>query len=199
MSSQFTVKLIWIKAENPIATNDEVTSQAPKRKHPSASTRKRNARLNQLKAKKRNQAVFNIKVHAEAQTDNLNTQIDETTQTDQQSSHDLEHNTPPRVIQKKERSTQSRNHIKGRPLTPTKYRNEEQSQKPWKRCTSVRNLYMPDLICHKTEFIDRTMFYSKAFDPDDPTPIDCYPRYDMDKHLGDRPPTPIQQRKFAIT
>jgi hypothetical protein len=27
-----TVNLIWIKAENPIATNCEVTSQAPKKK-----------------------------------------------------------------------------------------------------------------------------------------------------------------------
>jgi hypothetical protein len=190
-----TVNLIWIKAENPIATNGEVTSQTPKKKHPSASTRKRNAqRLNQWKAK-RNQAVVNIKVHAEVQTDNLNTQIDDTTQTDQQSSQDLDHNTPPRVLQKRERPTQSRNHIKGRPLTPTKYRNEEQSQKPWKRCTSVRSLYMPDLICHKTEFIDRTMFYSEAFDPDDTTLMDRYPRYDIDKLLGDRPPTPIQQRE----
>ena len=42
-------------------------------------------------------------------------------------SHDLDHNTPPRVLQKSERSTQSRYHIKGRSLTPTKYRNEEEA------------------------------------------------------------------------
>ena len=119
-----TVKLTWIKAAKPIATIGEVTSQAPKKKHLSPSTRKRNAqRLNQWKAT-RNQAVVNTKVHAETQTDNRNNQIDETTQTDQQNSHDLEHNTPPRVIQKRERSTQSRSHIKGRPVTSTKY--------PWK-------------------------------------------------------------------
>lgn len=40
---------------------------------------------------------------------------------------------------------------------------------------------MPDLICHKTEFIDRTISYSVSFDPDDPTLMDRYPRYDMDK------------------
>ena len=63
----------------------EVTKQAPKKKHLSPSTRKRNAqRLNQWKAKM-NQAVVNIKVHAEAQIDNRNTQIDDIAQTDQQS------------------------------------------------------------------------------------------------------------------
>jgi hypothetical protein len=37
----------WIKAEKPLATIVEVTSQAPKKKHLSPSTRKRNAqRLN---------------------------------------------------------------------------------------------------------------------------------------------------------
>jgi hypothetical protein len=71
-------------------------------------------------------------------------------------SHDLDHNTPPRVLQKSERSTQSRYHIKGRPLTPTKYRNEEEPQKPCKRCTSVRSPCMLELLCHKTEHIDGT-------------------------------------------
>ena len=54
---------------------------------------------------------------------------------------------------------------------------------------------MVHLICHKTEFIDGTVSYSEAFDPDDPTLMDYYPRYGMEKHLGDRPPTPIQQRE----
>ena len=36
------------------------------------------------------------------------------------------------------------------------------------------HLYMPELPCHKTEFIDGTEFYSEAFDP---TLIDRYPRY----------------------
>jgi hypothetical protein len=89
-----------------IATYGDVTSQAPKKKHIYPSTRKRNAqRLNQWKVK-RNQAVVNIKVHAKAQTDNLNTQIYDTTQTDQQR-HDLDHNTPSRVLQKREQSTQA--------------------------------------------------------------------------------------------
>jgi hypothetical protein len=58
-------------------------------------------------------------------------------------------------------------------------------------------MHIPDLICHKTEFIDGTVSYSEAFDPDDPTPVDRYSRYryDMDKHLGDRPPITIQQRE----
>jgi hypothetical protein len=39
-------------------------------------------------------------------------QIDDTTQIDQQSSHDLDYNTPPSVLQRREWSTQSRYHIK---------------------------------------------------------------------------------------
>jgi len=133
-------------------------------------TRKRNAhRLNQWKAK-RNQAVVNIKVHRDEQTDNP-IQTDDTTQTDQPSSHDLDHNTLPKVLQKRERSTQRRYHIKGRPLTPIKYRNEEESQKPWNKCTSVRSPCMPELLCLNTEFIDGTESYSEAFDPDDPNTL----------------------------
>jgi hypothetical protein len=45
------------------------------------------------------------------------------------------------------------------------------------------------------EFKYGSVSYSKAFDPDDPTLIDRYPEYDTDKHLGDRPPTPMQQRE----
>ena len=54
---------------------------------------------------------------------------------------------------------------------------------------------MPDtcIICHKTEIIDGTVSYSETFDPDDPTLMDSHPSYGMDKPLGDRPPTPIQQ------
>ena len=123
-ASAVTVKLTWITAEKTTATIGEIASQAPKKKHLSPSTRKRNAqRLNQWKAK-RNQAIINTKVHTEAQTDNRSTQINDTTQTNHQNSHDPDHNTPPRVMQQRERSTLSRSHIKGRPLTPTKYRNE---------------------------------------------------------------------------
>ena len=87
-ASTISVKLIWIKAEKPIATIGDVTSQVPKMKYLSPSTRKRNAqRINQWKAK-RNEAVGDTKVNAHAQTENSNSRIDETTQTDQQHSHD---------------------------------------------------------------------------------------------------------------
>ena len=69
-ASTVTVKLMWIKAQNTIATFGDIASHAPKRKHcMPPSTRKRNAhRLNQWKAK-RNQVVVDIKVHADGQTD----------------------------------------------------------------------------------------------------------------------------------
>ena len=87
-ASAVSVKLLWIKAEKPIATIGEVTRQATKKKYLSPSTRKRNTqRLNQWKAK-RNEAVVYTRVNAEAQTENLTTLIDETTQTDQQHSHE---------------------------------------------------------------------------------------------------------------
>ena len=59
------------------------------------------------------QANYYTKVNAEAQTDNRNTQKDETTQTDQQNSHDQDQHKPPRVMQKRERFTQSRSTITG--------------------------------------------------------------------------------------
>ena len=55
--------------------------------------------------------------------------------------------------------------------------------------------YMLGQLCYKMEFKDGSMSYSEAFDPDDPTLIDRYPEYDTDNHLGDRPPTPTQQRE----
>lgn len=69
-------------------------------------------------------------------------QIHDTTQTGQTNSHDLDYNTPPRVLQKRESSTQSRSNTKGRPLTPTKYRS--QSQKPLKTVTTARSPYLPE-------------------------------------------------------
>jgi hypothetical protein len=63
-ASAVSVKLIWIKAEKHIAKIGEVTSQAPKKKYLSPSTRKRNTqRINQWKAK-RNEAVGDTKVNA---------------------------------------------------------------------------------------------------------------------------------------
>ena len=47
--------------------------------------------------------------------------------------------------------------------------------------------------CYKME-LDGPVSSSEAFDPDDPPRMDRYPEYDTDKHLGDRPPTPTQQR-----
>ena len=38
------------------------------------------------------------------------------------------------------------------------------------------------------------MSFSESFDPDDPALIDRYPDYTTDTYLGDRPPTPTQQR-----
>ena len=54
---------------------------------------------------------------------------------------------------------------------------------------------MPGHLCYKKEFKDGSVSYSDAFDLDDPTLIDRHPEYDTDKHLGDRPPTPMQQRE----
>ena len=54
---------------------------------------------------------------------------------------------------------------------------------------------MPGQLCYKTEFKYGSVSYSQAFDPDDPTLIDRYTEYDTDKHLGDRPLTPTQQRE----
>jgi hypothetical protein len=103
--STVSVKLIWIKAEKPNATIGEVTSQAPKKKYLSPSNRKRNAqRINQWKAK-RNKAVGDTKVNAQVQTEHSNNQIDETTQTDQQLSHDQVLHKPPTVMQRRDRST----------------------------------------------------------------------------------------------
>ena len=77
---------------------------------------------------------------------------------------------------------------------PTKYLNAEESQKPWRKCTSVRSPYMRSKICYKTEFEDGSVSFSEAFDPDDPSLIDRHPEYNTDTHLGDKPRTPTQQR-----
>jgi hypothetical protein len=62
---------MWSKAAKPIATLGKVASQAPK---------KRTAF--KLVEGDRNQAVVNLKVDADAQTENHYNQIDDTTQTD---------------------------------------------------------------------------------------------------------------------
>lgn len=109
-----------------------------------------------------------------------------TTQIDQQSSYNLNQNTPPsEVLQKRYRSIQWRFHIRGRPWTPTKYRSE--FQMPWKTVTTLHNPCMSELMCYRTEYRDGTESYSEAFNPDDPTLLDRYPRYVTDTGLGDRP------------
>jgi hypothetical protein len=121
------------------------------------------------------EAVGDTKVNAQAQTGNSNSLIDETTQTDQQHSHDQVLHKPPTVTQRRERSTQITTTITGRQLTPTKYLNTEESQKPWRKCTSVRSSYMRGKICYKTEFKDGSVSFSESFDPDDPSLIDRHP------------------------
>ena len=57
---------------------------------------------------------------------------------------------------------------------------------------------MPELLCYRTEFRDRTESYSEAFDPDDSPLMGRYPTYDIDTDLGDRPPTPTQHRQVRF-
>ena len=54
------------------------------------------------------------------------------------------------------------------------------------------------LICYKAEYRDTTELYSEAFDSDNTTLVDCYPTYCTDTDLGDRPPTPTQQRQVLF-
>jgi hypothetical protein len=176
-ASTVSVKLIWIKAEKPVAKIGEVTSQTLKKKYLSPSTRKRNAqRINQWKAKG-NEAVGDTKVNAQTQTENSNSHIDETTQTDQLHNDDQVLHKPTTLTQRRERSTQTSTTITGRQLTPTKYLNTEESQKPWRKCTFVRSPYMRGKICYKTEFEDGSVSFSESFDPDDPSLIDRHPEY----------------------
>jgi hypothetical protein len=78
---------------------------------------------------------------------------------------------------------------------PTKYRSEP--RKPWKKVTTVRSLYMPELPSYKTEFRYGTGSYSEAFNLDNPTLKDSYPTYDAD--LGDRPPITTGDRPSTRT
>jgi hypothetical protein len=79
--------------------------------------------------------------------------------------------------------------ITDRQLMQTKYLDAEESQKPWRNCTSVRSPYIRGKLCYKTEFEDGSVSFSETFDPDDPSLMDRHPEYDTDTHLGDRPPT----------
>ena len=61
----------------------------------------------------------------------------------------------------------------------------------WINRVPVCVVYPYSIMQYKTV---RFSTHSEAFDPDDPTLIDRHPEYDTDKYLGDRLPTPTQQR-----
>ena len=185
---------MWIKAEKPVDKTGIVTSQALKQKRLSPSTRKRNAqRISQWKAK-RNEAVDDCKTCAETQTDESISKIEESTQTELHSDEQALHK-PTTLTQIRERSTQTISNLTGRQLTPTKYLIEsEESRISWNKITTVRSPYIRDKLSYKTEFKDGSVSFSESFDPDDPTLIDRFPDYTTETDLGERPPTPTQQR-----
>ena len=76
-SNAVSVKLVWIKAGKPVDKTGETTSQAPKKKHLSPSTRRRNA---QWKAKRG--SLGDNTTCVQTQTADINPSTDETTQTD---------------------------------------------------------------------------------------------------------------------
>jgi hypothetical protein len=193
-SSAISVKLMWMKAAKLVEKTGQVTSQAQKKKHLSPSTRKRKAqRSNQWKAK-RNEAVDDSKACAITQTYDSNSITDETTQTEQLHSDEQALHKPTTLTQIREQSTQTRSNFIGRQLTPTKYLNTEESRTPWNKCTAVRSPYIRGKLTYKTEFKDGSVSFSESFDPDDPALIDRFPDYTTETDLGDRKPTPTQQR-----
>jgi hypothetical protein len=98
------------------------------------------------------------------------------------------------LTQIRELSTQTRSNFIGRQLTPTKYLDTEEPRTPWNKCTAVRSPYIRGKLTYKTEFKDGSVSFSESFHPDDPALIDRYPDYTTETDLGDRPPTPTQQR-----
>ena len=128
------------------------------------------------------------------QTTCSNSITDETTQTEQLHSDDQALHKPTTMTQRRERSTQTRTTLTGRQITPTKYLDIEDSQKPWKKCTAVRSPYIRCKLTYKTELKDGSMSFSESFDPDDPSLIDRYPDYTAETDLGDRPPTSTEPR-----
>ena len=71
------------------------------------------------------------------------------------------------------------------------YRSEE-PRTPWNKGTAVRSPYIRGKLTYKTEFKDGSVSFSVI--PDDSSLIDRYPDYTTETDLGDRPPTPTQQR-----
>jgi hypothetical protein len=70
----------------------------------------------------------------------------------------------------------------------------EETRTPWNKFTTVQSLYIKGKLSYKTEFKDGSVSFSESFDPNDPALIDRYPDYTTETDLGDRPPTPTQQR-----
>ena len=119
-SNTVSVKLVWIKAGKPVEKTGETTSQAPKKKHLSPSTRRRNAkRMDQWKAKR--EAVGENTTCIQTQTADINPSHDETMQTDQHNSDAQAINIPTVSTKKKERSTQTRCTYTGSLPKPTKF------------------------------------------------------------------------------
>ena len=84
-----------------------------------------------------------------------------------------------------------RSNFIGRQSTSTKYLDTEESRTPQNRCTAVRSPYIRGKLTYKTEYED-----GSVSDPDDPALLDRYPEYTTDTYLGDRLPTPTQQREL---
>ena len=119
-STAVSVKLVWIKAGKPVEKPGETTRQAPKKKHLSPSTRRRNAkRMDQWKAK--GEAVGENTTCVQTQTAAINLSQDETTQTDQHNSDAQAINIPTVSTKKWERSTQTRCTYTGGLPRPAKF------------------------------------------------------------------------------
>ena len=119
-STAVSVNLVWIKVGKPVEKTGETTSQAPKKKHLSPSTRRRNAkRMDQWKAKR--EAVGDNTTCVQTQTAAINLSQDETTQTDQHNSDAQAINIPTVSTKKRERSTQTRCTYTGGLPRPAKF------------------------------------------------------------------------------
>jgi hypothetical protein len=119
-SNAVSVKLVWIKAGNPLKKTGDTTSRVQKKNHLSPSTRRRSAqRMEQWKVKR--EAVGNNTTCVQTQTADINPSTDETTQTDQHNSDTQTINIPTVLTKKMERSTQTRCTYNDSLQTPKKF------------------------------------------------------------------------------
>lgn len=159
------VKLTWIpvavKKEQKLAT---VAAQpGPKKKYQSPSTRKHNAqRYDQWRAT-RKPAV--VKKSAETQTSEI---VKKVKNTETQVRPDTLNRTCfTDNCKKRDQSTEIPSFTRGTPLTPTKYRPENEHRfKPWEQTSTCRSPYLPSKACYKTYFEDGHVEFSAAFDID---------------------------------